>query len=112
MEYCREAPAGSSDEARPRGCLLPGAGQLTSASHVHAVEEGGRVILLDINRGAYFGLNELGSSIWLCIEENGSLGALLDRVASNTGRDLGRVKGDAMAYIDSLLDLGLLDPNG
>ena len=82
--------------------------RLVRTPHVRATMQGDETVLLDVERGRYFALNEVGSRIWALVCEGESIGAIVDRVCAEY--DVARERGerDADVLIRQLLSAALV----
>ena len=82
--------------------------RLVRTPHVRATMQGDETVLLDVERGRYFALNEVGSRIWALVCEGVPFGEIVDRVCAEY--DVGRERGerDADLLIRQLLSASLV----
>jgi hypothetical protein len=76
---------------------------------VHVREFDGELVLLDLDRGEYFSLNEVGTRVWSLLAENRTLGEVVGILA----RDFDDVphaelESDVLRIVTELVDGGLL----
>lgn len=87
--------------------------RLVPAKDVVAREVGGETVLLDLSSGTYFGLNEVGNRIWFWIETDGcTLGEISERLHSEFDVSAKDAQSDVFALAQSLVEHGLLQPQG
>jgi len=84
--------------------------QVKFSDSVFAQEVDGEMVLLDMNSENYFGLDEVGTSIWQAIEaEDGMLervlGVLLDEY--DVAEDI--LRQDLLAFVEKLTQSGLVE---
>lgn len=65
-------------------------------------------VLLDLNSGQYFGLNEIGCRIWQLIPEHSRLGAIRDRLVEEYDVTADRAWDDLEILITELIRRGLV----
>jgi len=83
--------------------------RLAVPDHVYARAFGRETVLLDFERGDYFGLNEVGSVLWATVTEGGTLGDAVVAVARGFEcADEARIERDLHALAGELLTAGLL----
>ncbi len=76
---------------------------------VFAQEVDGEMVLLDMNSENYFGLDEVGSSIWQAIEaEDGVLGKVLEVLLEEYDVEEDVLKRDLLDFVDKLVESGLV----
>ena len=73
---------------------------------------GGESVLLDLDGGRYFGLDEVGTRIFQLISENGRLEAVHERLGAEYEAPADRLLEDLLTFVESLIDAQLveLDP--
>jgi hypothetical protein len=94
---------------RKRGPVLRTA-RFRRAPSVAAAAEGGRTVLLDPERGEYFGLDEVGTRIWELLPDHPSAVALAERLVEEYDAPAGTLEADAAALLGQLADAGLVLP--
>jgi len=82
--------------------------RLSRPPHVRATAQGDQTVLLDIEHGHYYALNEVGSRIWNMMCEGVPFAEIVDRVC--TEYDVPREHGerDAALLLRQLLDASLI----
>ena len=82
--------------------------RLVRTPHVRATTQGDETVLLDVERGRYFALNEVGSRIWALVCEGVPFGEIVDLVC--TEYDVARDRGerDAEVLVRQLLSASLV----
>ena len=79
------------------------------ADTVFAQEVDGEMVLLDMNSENYFGLDEVGSSIWQAIEaEVGVLGKVLEVLLEEYDVEEDVLKRDLLDFVEKLVESGLV----
>jgi len=72
----------------------------------------GEIVLLNVASGQYFGLDEVGSRVWLLLQQDGEAGTamttLLDRVVAEFDVDGPTAEADLTALIHQLLEQQLV----
>lgn len=76
---------------------------------VLAREVGGEMVLLDVEFGTYYGLNEVGTRAWSLLAEGATLGEIEERLHSEFDVDQPTLEADLGALVRDLLDHGLID---
>ena len=71
--------------------------------------QGGEVVLLDVQSGGYFGLNEVGGSIWLLIQEQENVGAIIKVLAEQYDASEDRLRSDVVQFLSELRSRGLVE---
>jgi len=86
----RQAPTGS------------GAPSYKAARHVVAARQGDRTILLDARRGRYFGVDDVGATIWKQLGEGATLSKLVAVLEAEYAAPRETLELDAAAFITRL----------
>lgn len=80
------------------------------AEHVRSLHEDGGTVLLDLARGAYFGLDAVGAEIWESLSKGAGKDGAIDRLEVRYKVPRERLAGDVDALIQKLVDKELLVP--
>src|SRR5256885_7335228 len=72
---------------------------LSRSPTVLAAEVDGEIVMLSIERGHYFGLDDIGSDIWKRIDPPCSFAELVDRLAANYDADRATIAADVRALL-------------
>jgi hypothetical protein len=72
------------------------------ASHVRSSVTDEGIVLLDVATGRIFSANAIGARIWRGLEDGEPVGAIVDRIAAETGADRAVVDRDAAQFIEML----------
>ena len=72
----------------------------------------GEGILLQLENGKYFGLNDVGTRMWQLIVEHQSLQIVLARLEREYDVDAAELRTDLLRLVDDLSRNRLLDPGG
>jgi len=84
--------------------------KVTFADTVFAQEVDGEMVLLDMNSENYFGLDEVGTSIWQAIEKcRGDLQEVLKDLLEQYDVEEEVLKKDLAAFVDNLVENGLVE---
>jgi Coenzyme PQQ synthesis protein D (PqqD) len=86
------------------GTLLTSETILVRRSEPIAATVDGKVVLLSVEAGAYFGLNNVGSAIWNMLEKPCRVGDMLDTLAQTHHVDCDTVTRDVTAFLDTLIE--------
>ena len=70
-------------------------------------EMDGESVLLNLETGMYFGLDEVGTRVWRLAADNGSLRAVRDRLVAEYDADPATIERDLLALADALVSKGL-----
>ena len=80
----------------------PAIAELTVISRspaVLAAEVDGEIVMMSIEQGRYFGLDDIGSDIWKRIEQPCSFSVLVDALAADYDADRGTISADVTALL-------------
>ncbi|MCC7278936.1 MAG: PqqD family protein [Chromatiaceae bacterium] len=72
-----------------------------------AAEADGEVLMMHIESGNYFGLNEVASFIWNQLDEPRSIAELCAAIQTEFEVDETRCQADAMDFLQGMIDDGL-----
>jgi hypothetical protein len=78
-------------------------------AHVHARAFDGEVVLLHLEKGEYFSLDEVGTAVWEAIAAGRPLEAVIAEVAEAYAEPHGRVADDVTRLLSELEDRGLVE---
>ena len=70
---------------------------------------GDETVLLDLQSGMYFGLDAVGQRIWDSVSGGETLAAAVDVVTTAYDVDVDQAKADAIEFVASLVERGLLE---
>jgi len=62
----------------------------------------GKVVLLSIENGEYYNLNEVGSRIWVLLEQPMTVAALIERLLAEFEVDRATCEREALGFLDQL----------
>lgn len=69
----------------------------------------GEVVLLDLNTGIYYGMNEVGTGVWGLLDGKRRVGEIVDWVAANYDVERKVAKGDVEELLGDLLKERLIN---
>lgn len=82
--------------------------RLRPAPSVFSREFDGELVLLDLARGEYFGLDDIGARLWLALTEGRDVPSVVEDVTREYDVDVATVTADLEALTAELLARGLL----
>lgn len=85
-------------EAGPAACITETTTIVRSPA-VLAAEVDGEIVMMSIEQGRYFGLDDIGSDIWKRIEQPCSFAALIDSLTADYDADRGTIAADVTALL-------------
>ena len=68
----------------------------------------GETVLLDLSSESYFGLDPVGTRIWALLNENKSVGQVLDALLEEYEVERGTLEADLEELLDKMLAAGLI----
>ena len=72
----------------------------------------GEVVILDIERGLYYGLDGVGVDVWTRLQSPSRLGDLVDHVVDHYDVDRPTAHADIQSLLRELFALGLIERDG
>lgn len=85
----------------PADDLLPTATIVRSSDQVHG-DLDGKVVLLSIENGEYYNMNEVGSRVWELLEKPITVGALIERLLTEFDVDRVKCEQEVTAFLRQL----------
>ena len=79
-----------------------------SSDNVVSRELEGEAVILNLETGVYFGLNEVGTRIWALIQEHRSLGKVFEAMRAEYGASPEALKSDLLQLVEELRAKGLV----
>jgi len=83
--------------------------KITFSETVFAQEVDGEMVLLDMNSENYFGLDEIGTSIWQAMQESGSLEEVYQAMLEQYDVEPEVLEKDLLDFVQKLNDSGLAE---
>ena len=82
---------------------------LKVSEKAHCARLGNQIIVADMRSGRYFGLDDVGATVWTLIEERATRGAIVDRVHAeyDVSRDV--LERDVDRLLEDLLQRRLVE---
>lgn len=72
-------------------------------------EVDGEVVLMSVDTGRYYGLDEIGTNIWNCLEEPRKVSDLIDAMKNDYEDDSGTIEFDTLAFLNRMADEKLIE---
>jgi hypothetical protein len=82
---------------------------LRASKDVLATDVGGEAVLMHVERGIYYGLNELGAVVWKRLDAPVSVAALCEAVTDEFAVDRETCEHDVLKLLAELKDAGLVE---
>jgi coenzyme PQQ synthesis protein D (PqqD) len=73
---------------------------------------GGESVLLDLESGVYYGLDAVGTRVWMLLMEGLPLAAVCARIEEEYDVDRARLEDDVRRLVGELCDRRLVEPLG
>jgi hypothetical protein len=77
---------------------------ISRSPSVLTAEVDGEIVMMSIEQGRYFGLDDIGSDIWKRIEPPCSFAALIDGLAADYEADRAAIAADVQALLDRMAE--------
>jgi len=81
--------------------------QLVAVRDVLAADFSPEVVLLNLQDGVYYGLEDVGSRVWTLLQSPVAIRTILDTIAAEFDVDAARCERDVRAFLEQLVDRGL-----
>ena len=82
---------------------------LLPALHVREVSTTEGTVLLDVERGRFYGLNPTGTFVWRGLSDGRTVEEIADDLSARFAAPLERIRADVVALVARLRDRGLLE---
>jgi hypothetical protein len=76
--------------------------EISRSPSVLTAEVDGEIVMMSIEQGRYFGLDDIGSDIWKRLEAPCSFAALIDRLAADYAADRATIAADVRALLEQM----------
>ncbi len=77
---------------------------ISRSPSVLTAEVDGEIVMMSIERGRYFGLDDIGSDIWKRLDPPCSFGELIDRLAIDYDADRATIAADVRALLGRMAE--------
>jgi hypothetical protein len=77
---------------------------ISRSPSVLTAEVGGEVVMMSIEQGHYFGLDDIGSDIWKRLDTPCTFADLVDRLAADYDADRASIAADVRALLESMAE--------
>lgn len=82
---------------------------VVASEHQTSAQVDGEEVVLDLERGIYYGLNAMGSQIWSMIQSPSTVGEVIDAIVEEYDVSREQCADDVVAYLHDLEDSGLVE---
>lgn len=69
---------------------------------------GGEVVIMEVDSGRYFNLDDIGSRIWRQIETPTDVASLCEALQQRHAAPLDKIRSDVIAFLDQMLEKSLI----
>ncbi len=83
--------------------------RIVRREHLAATEVEGQVVMLDIDRGTYYGLGGAGSRLWTLLAQPRTLDELVQQMCADFAVDETACRADVLAFLKELIGHGLAE---
>lgn len=83
-------------------------GRFRRATEVVGTTAADAMVLLDVERGRYYTLNEVGGRVWTMLDEGLRFPVIVERLTQEFDAPRGRIEADVAALLERLLAAGLV----
>lgn len=77
---------------------------ISRSPSVMAAEVDGEIVMMSIEKGSYFGLDDIGSDIWKRIEQPCSFATLVDALAADYDADRNTIVSDVTVLLGQMAE--------
>jgi hypothetical protein len=84
-------------------------GRVRIADHVSFTLVQGEAVIVDLKRGLYFGLDEIGTAIWQCIAQHGTVSQAVAQLEQDYDIDPAQLRDDVRRWIARTRAAGLIE---
>ncbi len=93
----------------PVSLLHAPAETITAAPNVKFRDLGGESVLLELESGRYFGLDEVATRMWTLLVEHGTQAPVLDTLEQEYDVDAARLRADLASFLSRLEEHSLIE---
>lgn len=88
---------------------LTGDSEVVASTNQVATQLGAEVVILGVEAGRYFGLNEVGARVWALVQKPIRVAALCSELESEFEVDPKELERDVLELLADMQDKGLID---
>lgn len=93
----------------PGGAPLDRTTRLRRAADVLATEVDGEMVMMDVEKGLYFGLDAIGTDVWKRLEAPATAGELAAALSRDYDAEADAIERDVLDLLASLAEQGLVE---
>src|ERR1700674_3324078 len=97
-------PTGSTENSTEMPDPIADVTVISRSPSVLTAEVEGEIVMMSIERGSYFGLDDIGSDIWKRIEQPCTFAPLIDVLAAAYDADRAAIAADVRALLDRMAE--------
>jgi hypothetical protein len=83
--------------------------QVVASKNQVSTELGGEAVILGVDEGEYFGLNEVGARVWALVQAPVLVSAICETIMNEYEVERGECQRDVLELLNDLRDKGLID---
>jgi hypothetical protein len=102
-------PLKDPEKSMPHGTAIDRHTPVRRIAQAYASEIGGELVMMDIEKGVYFGLDAVGTEIWNRLESPATAAGLAEALAQGYDADPATIERDVLALLSSLIEHGLAE---
>jgi len=88
---------------------LTGNTLITRSSEIVHTDMDGEVVMMSIEQGEYYGIDQIGSHIWNMLEEESSIEALCSRLCQRYDVDAKQCQQDVIRFLEKMLEHKIIE---
>jgi Coenzyme PQQ synthesis protein D (PqqD) len=97
-------PTDNAANAAEKTSQIGDATMISRSPSVVTAEVDGEIVMMSIEQGRYFGLDDIGSDIWKRIEPPCSFATLIDRLAADYEADRATIAADVRSLLGRMVE--------
>jgi len=90
--------------------MIGPASRLRRRDRVLVQRAAGTLVLLDLDGGEYFALDEVSARVWELCDGDHAVGAIAETIGTEYDAPVETIYGDVLAFLEEMLDENLLLP--
>jgi hypothetical protein len=95
---------GSTPDSADATSPIADSTMISRSPSVLTAEVDGEVVMMSIEQGQYFGLDDIGSDIWKRLDSPCAFGDLINRLAADYDADRASIAADVRALLESMAE--------
>jgi hypothetical protein len=91
---------------------IPFTARIVRPDHVLVREVGGELVLLSLNNACYYGLDEVGTHMWVCLTTSDSVQAAFEALSAEYQAEPAEIRKELEELLAKLCHNGLIEVHG